>query len=56
MNTLEAISKRKSTRAYKTDGISEHDLQKILNAGFCAPVGSGKYKHGDKRGRGNENI
>ena len=43
MNTLEAISKRVSVRAYKSDQIPEKDLQLILKAGMSAPVGSGAY-------------
>ena len=43
MNTLEAIAKRTSVRAYKPDQISEDALQKILKAGMAAPVGSGAY-------------
>lgn len=43
MNTLEAIAKRTSTRAYKSEQISEEILNNILKAGFSAPVGSGQY-------------
>ena len=43
MNTLEAITKRVSIRAYKPDQIPEEALQTILEAGMAAPVGSGAY-------------
>jgi nitroreductase len=43
MNTLEAIAKRKSTRAYAEKQVSEEDLQRILQAGFAAPVAMAKY-------------
>ena len=43
MNTLEAIAKRTSVRAYKEEQIPEDELQKILKAGMSAPVGSGAY-------------
>ena len=43
MNTLEAIAKRTSIRAYKPDQIPEDALQAILKAGMAAPVGSGAY-------------
>ena len=45
METLEAIVKRKSTRAFKPDQISEHDLELILNAATEAPVAFGEYKN-----------
>ena len=43
MNTLEAIAKRVSVRAYKPDQIPEDALQTILKAGMAAPVGMGAY-------------
>ena len=43
MNTLEAIKKRKSTRAYKPDPISEQALDKILKAACAAPIAMAKY-------------
>ena len=43
MQTLEAIAKRKSTRNYKPEQISEDELQVILNAGFAAPVAMANY-------------
>lgn len=43
MNTLEAIAKRTSIRAYRPDQIPEEALQAILKAGMAAPVGSGAY-------------
>lgn len=44
MQTLEVIAKRKSTRAYKPEKISEAALTEILNAGCAAPVAMGNYK------------
>ena len=43
MNTQEAIAKRKSTRAYKSEQISEDALQTILRAANAAPVAMAKY-------------
>lgn len=43
MNTLEAITKRKSTRNYKPEQISEEALQTILKAGCAAPVAMARY-------------
>ena len=43
MKTLEAIAKRKSTRNYKPEKISEEALQTILKAGCAAPVALGDY-------------
>ena len=43
MNTLEVIAKRKSTRAYKPEQISENALDAILKAGMSAPVAMAKY-------------
>ncbi len=43
MNTLEAIAKRKSTRSYRPEQISEEQLQTILKAGFAAPVAMANY-------------
>lgn len=40
MNTLEAIAKRVSVRAYRPEQIPEETLQAILKAGMAAPVGS----------------
>jgi len=44
MNTLEAIAKRTSCRAYKAEQIKDEDLTKILQAANAAPVGMGKYE------------
>lgn len=44
MNTLEAIAKRHSTRAYRGEQIPEEALQAILRAGFAAPVAMAKYE------------
>ena len=43
MNTLQAIAKRKSTRAYTSERISEEALSAILNAANAAPVAMAKY-------------
>ena len=43
MNTLEAIAKRKSTRSYRPEQISEDALQTILKAGCAAPVAMARY-------------
>lgn len=43
MNTLEAIKKRVSCRAYKPEQISEEALNVILKAGMSAPVASAMY-------------
>lgn len=44
METLKAISLRKSVRAYKDEQISNEILDSILEAGCQAPVGSGQYE------------
>ena len=43
MHTLEAISKRKSTRSYKPEQIPEDALQTILKAGCAAPIAMARY-------------
>ena len=43
METMKAIAKRKSVRAYNAEQIPEDALNKILTAGCAAPVGMGKY-------------
>lgn len=43
METMKAIAKRKSTRDFKPDQISETALDTILNAGCAAPVGMRAY-------------
>lgn len=43
MNTLEAIKKRVSCRAYKPELISKELLDEILKAGMAAPIASAKY-------------
>jgi nitroreductase len=43
MNTLEAIARRSSCRAYKPEQIADDQLEKILKAGNAAPVGMAKY-------------
>lgn len=43
METIKAISLRKSVRAYKTEQIPAKVLDMIVKAGFKAPVASGKY-------------
>lgn len=45
METLKAIAKRKSTRAFSTEKlIAKADLDTILSAGCAAPVGAGDYE------------
>lgn len=44
METLKAITMRKSTRAFKAEQISDEDLDIILGAGCAAPVGMGAYE------------
>ncbi|MDD2955947.1 MAG: nitroreductase family protein [Oscillospiraceae bacterium] len=41
MNTLETIAKRRSIRKYLDRQVSREDLQKILEAGLCAPNAGG---------------
>ena len=43
MNTLEAIAKRKSTRAYKAEQISDAALDSIIAAACAAPIAMAKY-------------
>ena len=43
MNTLEAISKRKSTRSYTAVPVPEEALNAVLQAGFAAPVAMARY-------------
>ena len=44
METMKAIAKRKSTRAFNPEkGIAKADLDAILAAGCAAPVGAGDY-------------
>lgn len=43
MQTLEVITKRKSTRNYGPEQISEDALQTILKAGCAAPVAMARY-------------
>ena len=43
MQTLETILKRKSVRKFKSEQISEKDLEFILNSACAAPVGHGDY-------------
>ena len=43
MNTLEAIAKRKSTRSYKPEQISEKALAAIIKAGCAAPIALARY-------------
>ena len=43
METIKTISLRKSVRAYKPEPIPEEALNIIVQAGFKAPVASGKY-------------
>lgn len=43
METMKAIALRKSTRSYKSEQISDEDLETIINAGNAAPIGNGLY-------------
>ncbi len=43
METMKAITSRKSVRSYKQDQISDDVLDAILKAGRAAPVASGNY-------------
>lgn len=43
METMKAIARRKSTRSYKPDQITDEVLNTVLAAGCAAPVGMGKY-------------
>lgn len=43
MNTLEAIAKRRSTRSYNSEQISEEALAAIIKAGCAAPIALAKY-------------
>lgn len=43
MKTLDAIKKRKSTRAYKAEQIDETALEIIIKAGFASPVAMARY-------------
>ncbi len=44
MNTLEAIAKRRSTRAYTREQISEEALNAILKAADSSPIAMAKYE------------
>lgn len=44
METLKAIAKRKSTRGFKPEQISDQELDTILGAGCAAPVGMADYE------------
>ena len=44
MNTLEAIAKRKSTRAYRAEKISEECIEAIIKAACASPVAMAKYE------------
>ncbi len=43
MNTLEAISKRRSVRSYNNRIVEEEKIEKILKAVYAAPVAGGKH-------------
>jgi nitroreductase len=43
MEFMKTIAMRKSTRSYKTEQISDEQLNTIINAGCAAPVGLGAY-------------
>jgi nitroreductase len=44
METLKTIALRKSIRSFKSEKISEDLLQKVVEAGSAAPVGTGAYQ------------
>ena len=44
MNTLEAIAKRRSTRAYRNEQITEEELSVILKAADASPIAMAKYE------------
>lgn len=44
METIQAMKMRKSTRKFIEEQISDIELNKILEAGYAAPVGMGAYK------------
>jgi len=49
METLKAISKRKSTRAFLPEKqVGEADLKTILSAGCAAPVGAAESNPAEK--------
>ena len=43
MESLEAISRRRSVRSFRPDPIGDDTLEIILDAGMRAPVASGRY-------------
>lgn len=43
MNTLDAIYSRKSVRSYKTEMISDAEVQAIVKAAWASPVGMGRF-------------
>ena len=43
MNTMDAISSRKSVRSYNGKNITEAELKQILKAAYAAPVGMKAY-------------
>ena len=43
MEYFELLKKRKSSHRYTEEPVSQRDLDKILHAGICAPVGSNRY-------------
>ena len=43
MNTLEAIAKRRSTRAYKSEQIPKEAVEAIIKAACAAPIAMAKY-------------
>lgn len=44
MNTLEAISKRKSIRSYKAQQISQAELDALVAAGTCGPIAGSPFQ------------
>jgi nitroreductase len=55
MNTIDAITQRRSIRRFKPDPLSEETLRAIINAGILAPSGKNRQPwrfvivHADKR-------
>jgi nitroreductase len=43
MDTMKAIMKRQSVRAFTEEQISENELRTILQAGYAAPIGGAKF-------------
>lgn len=44
MDYFELMSKRTSSRKYKEEAVTQEELERIQQAGMCAPVGSKRYE------------